>query len=150
MHLGLVVHLGHGGKPCPNSFPSEKNLVVIDLTGIQDVRVSWCNCTLFTHDVPRRTQLLRLGWYPATFERPNTVITFNALSFFHSLSLHAKTNFYDFYETLKTRIDNSGFHRVPVRTSLFVDVLLIGDTGLISGSNALLSRMEVPQDVEAA
>ncbi len=53
--------------------------------------------------------------FPTTAERPNTVVTFDALKFFHLLTLQAKTTFYDFYETLAKRIDNSGLRDHPVR-----------------------------------
>ncbi len=49
-----------------------------------------------------------------TAEHPNTAVTFDALEFFHLLTLQAKLTFYDFYETLMKRIDNSGLQHHPV------------------------------------
>lgn len=66
----------------------------------------------------RRAQLLRMRWFPTTAERPNTAVTFDALNFFHLLTLQAKTTFYDFYETLAKRIDNSGLGDSSVSITL--------------------------------
>lgn len=91
-----------------------RTLTVIDLTGIHSVNVRWCECGDSPGGSSRRVQLLRMSWFPTTAERPNTVVTFDTLRFFHILTSQAKTTFYDFYETLAKRIDNSGLRHHPV------------------------------------
>ncbi len=109
--LGYVLRMGHNCQDCKNFKDSGWPLTVIDLTGIQLVNVRWCECGHSPGGASRRVQLLRMRWFPTTAERPNTVITFDALEFFHLLALQAKTTFYDFYETLAKRVDNSGLRQ---------------------------------------
>lgn len=80
--------------------------MVFDISGIQAVNVDYCGCP---NDkiLDRRTQLLRLSWFPATFTRPNTVFTFDLLDTFHENSLQGKGNIYDFYHLLLRKTDNA-------------------------------------------
>lgn len=63
-------------------------------------------------------QLLRMQWFPATCERPQTVTTFECLSLFHLLTLQGKLTAYDFYMALVHLTDNYGID-VP-KVSWFV------------------------------
>lgn len=112
--LGYVLQMGHGSRYCSNPQDKFQTLTVIDTTGIHAVNVRWCECGGSPGGSSRRVQLLRMSWFPTTAERPRTVVTFDALDFFHLLTLQAKTTFYDFYETLAKRIDNSGVQQYPV------------------------------------
>ena len=56
--------------------------------------------------VHQRTQLLRAGWFPATFNRPKTAFSFKCLNMFHELTLQAKTPLYNFYHTIVHLTDN--------------------------------------------
>ncbi len=111
---GYILQMGHGCRDCRNAQDDARTLTVIDLTGIHTVKVRWCECGESPGGSSRRAQLLRMNWFPTTAERPNTVILFDALDFFHLLTLQAKTSFFDFYETLVKRIDNSGLQQYPV------------------------------------
>jgi hypothetical protein len=44
---------------------------------------------------------------PASFDRPQTVFTFNVLDTFHELTLQGKTTAYDFYHAILRRTDNA-------------------------------------------
>ncbi|TDL13533.1 hypothetical protein BD410DRAFT_735251, partial [Rickenella mellea] len=111
--LGLCVQLGHGGDPCMHPEVMRGRLTVLDVTGIHQVKIAYCHCEKSIEAFLRRTQLLRAGWFPATLDRPMTVITFDALDLFHALTLQSKITFYDFYHTLLRRTDNSGIQVMP-------------------------------------
>jgi hypothetical protein len=105
-NLGLRMQLGHGGSACPCPSPGLPGFMIFDNSGVHSMNIDYCECP--NNDVPdRRTQLLRQGWFPATFTRPNTVFTFDCLDTFHELTLQGKVNLYDFYHTLLRRSDNA-------------------------------------------
>jgi hypothetical protein len=118
MDLGFVLEMGHSSRACKHPHEDIQTLTVVDLTGVHTVKIRWCNCGRSPGGSSRRVQLLRMNWFPATAERPNSVVTFDALEFFHLLTLQAKTTFYDFYETLTKRIDNSRLGHHPVSASV--------------------------------
>ena len=80
--------------------------MVFDITGVHHVSVDFCECPRdsFLH---RRTQLLHAGWFPATFNGPQTIFTFWLLDTFHELTLQGKTTLYDFYHMLLRQTDNA-------------------------------------------
>jgi hypothetical protein len=102
--LGLRVQLGHGGSSCPSPQVAHSNFMVIDMTGIHLVSVDFCDCRQDGVD-HRRTQLLRAAWFPATFDQPRTVFTFDVLETFHELTLQGKTTLYDFYYMILRKTD---------------------------------------------
>lgn len=116
--LGLVLQMGHDSRACKSFEEDIRILTVIDLTGIHTVNVRWCACGHSRGGASRRAQLLRMRWFPMTAKQPNTAVTFDALKMFHLLTLQAKTTFYDFYETLAKRIDNSGLGDSSVSITL--------------------------------
>jgi hypothetical protein len=110
--IGYVLHLGHHGQACPHStVEKETTICVVDVIGVFHHRVQWCCC----HDAePPYAQLLRLGLYPASIERPETAFTFSVLDYFHIDALECKTSASNFYNKLR-RLTNSIFpHEVPV------------------------------------
>ncbi|TDL14825.1 hypothetical protein BD410DRAFT_733580, partial [Rickenella mellea] len=110
--LGLIVPLGHNGGVCPSS-PSTTNLTIIDISGIHTVSVNFCDCDSVC--LPHRNQLLRVRWWPATVDRPQTVATFTALDTFLQLSLQSKLNMYDFYLSMVHLTDNAGVQNLKER-----------------------------------
>lgn len=108
-NIGLQIHLGHDGNPCPTPSGTKKKLVVCHTSGFHHVHVIFCGCnssgTGFVH---QWKQLFRIKWYPATRARPNTAFTFEVLDFYIELSHQAKLNLYDFHKTLDRVTDNSG------------------------------------------
>lgn len=80
--------------------------MVFDMLGIHAVNIDYCNCP--SDDLTdRRTQLLRQGWFPATFSRPNITFTFNWLNTSHEHTLQGKGNLYDFSHVLAWKTDNA-------------------------------------------
>jgi hypothetical protein len=81
--------------------------MVFDMSGIHPISIDYCSCPV--DNLPdRQTQLLRAGWFPATFSRPNTAFTFDCLNTFHEHTLQGKGNLYDFYYLLTRKTDNAG------------------------------------------
>jgi hypothetical protein len=109
--LGLVVHLGHNGKPCPASAETNE-LTVVHTNGIHRCSVQFCDCNDIT---PNYQQLLLVRFFPATLAFPHTVFTFHVLTTFHQLSLCSKITPYDYFDTLK-KLTNYAFpQEVDVR-----------------------------------
>ena len=105
--LGLRVQLGHPpGRFCPTKESGHKNFAVIHTNGIHSVAVDFCRCVHVEH----RTQLLRIGWWPATPLEPQTCATMTVLRHFHLLNLQGKVTGYSFYRALEYETDNTGLH----------------------------------------
>ncbi|KAM6501762.1 hypothetical protein JOM56_001739 [Amanita muscaria] len=111
--IGLVVQLGHAGGKCVHPTPGPVGFCVFDATGVHRVTINYCDCGKDGF-IPYWVQILRAGWFPATFNRPRTVFTFTCLDFFHELTLQGKTSIYDFYHTILRRTDNLGLDNKKV------------------------------------
>lgn len=111
--LGHCFYLGHEHLPCPSS-PRAQRIIIVDDNGIHHVNVQFCACTSSPQWVEKYRQLLRVGWYPASFRRPKTAFTFNVLDSYHKLMLQGKLNLYDFYSSLAQKTDNCGRKKVIV------------------------------------
>ncbi|KAH9911153.1 uncharacterized protein BXZ73DRAFT_93484 [Epithele typhae] len=83
--LGAEVQLGHDGDPCPNPCQNTRRLVVVDIDGIHQVQVRFCEC-LDPNDTfaLEWVQVFRQGWFPATTLKPATAATFRLLDFFQT------------------------------------------------------------------
>ena len=105
--LGHVCYLGHGGNACPVDSPRHQ-LTIIDINGWHKVQAGFCKCG--TSNVPHEhyRQLLRMRWYPASFNRPKTAFTFDLLETYHKVTLQGKLNLYDFYHAIMHKSDNQG------------------------------------------
>lgn len=90
-----------------------KNFTVIHTNGVRLVRLYFCHCAL-AGEVPPYAQLLRWRLWPATCKDPESATTFEALDFFHRLSLFGKLNGYDFIRALEGATDGALIHGVAV------------------------------------
>jgi len=118
--LGFVFQLGHHvGDTCSNP-TTLRNLMVFDLSGVHRLVVKYCNCD---RPPPKRIQLLRSRWFPATIIRPSTAFTFDILDFYHKLQDQSKCNPYDFYHAIIQRTDAAGLKPEIVRNLFLVSVL---------------------------
>ena len=92
--------------------------MVIDITGIHTVRITYCFCE--DNGVGnRRTQLLDARWFPASWSRPGTAFTFRLLDHIHKLQARSKVNLYDFYTNLETLTNSAGLKPPLVRPRFF-------------------------------
>lgn len=105
--LGLRIQLGHPvGETCVNPVPAKgDNFVVIDLSGIHNVKLDFCGCE---RAEIARTQLLRFRWFPATVKEPHTAATFRVLKYFQVLTFESKASGFQFYHALHRLTDNTG------------------------------------------
>ena len=107
---GFVLRPSHlKGEQCITAAPAV-DLVVLHLNGMHTVAAEFCKCG----GSSRRTQLLRLGWWPATPFDPRTCATMAVLRHFHLLNLQGKVTAYDYYRALHLGTDNSGLQTLPV------------------------------------
>lgn len=102
--MGLRIQLGHENEGCTNPEPAPKVFVVLHVNGVHNLCVDYCNCE--TRE-PRRVQILRAGWYPATVHYPATCATLELLKHFHGLSLCSKVSAHEYYMNLERLTDNS-------------------------------------------
>ena len=114
---GLRFQLGHGGAKCISPTPGPTTFTVTDTSGIHCIAVDFCDCRT-NGTIPRHIQLLRAGWFPATFIRPQTVFTFKCLDFYHELTLQGKVNAYDFCRTLHSLTDSLELNNISVRFAI--------------------------------
>ncbi|KAJ7078749.1 hypothetical protein B0H15DRAFT_954431 [Mycena belliarum] len=107
--LGLRVQLGHPPhEPCAAPEPARSGFVILHLNGIHEVCVDYCGCERMNSAGPPEVQLLRVGWYPATHERPQTCASFAVLEKFQEDTLQGRTSMYDFYAVLERLTDDTG------------------------------------------
>lgn len=114
-----MLALNHSGETCPAAifYP---NFVIIDVTGIHLVNISFCKCYQAGLPCPRREQLLRHRLFPATLKEPRAAFTFEFLNTFHLLTLQSKIAAYDFYRATEQKTDNVGVKDLPVSISLYL------------------------------
>ncbi|KAG2108722.1 uncharacterized protein F5147DRAFT_745699 [Suillus discolor] len=110
--LGLRIQLGHNLRdrylnPRPSS---GDDFVVIDVNGIHEVALDFCECP--TAQI-RYKQLLQAHWYPETTTNPCTTATFGVLEHYHLLSFESKVSAYEFYHSLAWCSNNTGL--IPIR-----------------------------------
>ena len=108
----------HGGKTCPAPISTAKQLTVISLSGIQQIRVDYCGCPASGTASFPYLQLLRAKLFPASFKSPQTAVTFDCLELFHMLTVQGKLTGYDFYTSLEHMTDNSGVDPPSVSKSV--------------------------------
>ena len=96
-----------------DSTPHE--LLVIDVNGWHKLQVQFCTCGNSAPWHERYRQLLRMRWYPASFNRPRTAFTWDLLETYHKLTLQGKLNLYDFYFAIMQKSDNQGRSKPVVR-----------------------------------
>ena len=104
--IGLRVQLGHPiGESCinPKVAPGD-GFVVIDVNGIHEVGVNFCECHQM-EDYPK--QLLQARWFPATVSSPQTAATFNVPEYFQLLTFESKASVFEFLNSLARRTDNT-------------------------------------------
>ncbi|KAJ7807053.1 hypothetical protein B0H13DRAFT_2386681 [Mycena leptocephala] len=120
--LGLVYQLGHQGAPCPTPVTMVRSLVVMDTTGIHQVRYRRCGCDRSDTTNPVR-QLLRNAWFPATATDPDTCATFKLLELFRLLNVVGNVNGQDFVTCLErstNTLNSTGMDKVPDRYKAFL------------------------------
>jgi len=126
-HVGLVTHLRHDGRQCPvltdmwdlfdgeepedrldpeylpsvsgpKFQPKENTMVIVDKSGVHCLKVQCCHCpNAMCPDI----QMFRHGFFPASFNRPKTVFTFQVLDDFLLDNLECGTSAMNYYSKLR-------------------------------------------------
>lgn len=99
---GLILTLDHADGTCCPSKMRIRNLVVIHSNGIHKIMISQCDCTL--EELRRGSispmQLLTNKLFPATFDKPSTAFTFEALDQYDALNLESYINIKQYCDTM--------------------------------------------------
>ncbi|KAJ7038483.1 hypothetical protein C8F04DRAFT_1256091 [Mycena alexandri] len=119
--LGLRVQLGHPpGVICPRKKPAATDFVLYDTTGVHELALDFCGC----REAPeRRTQLMRVCWWPATVKEPNTCATFAVIKLFQILNCLGKLSAYDFLRGLEMVTNHDGLDKPPDRRKPFMHIM---------------------------
>lgn len=126
LELGFHFYIGHQHTPCPST-DAFQPILVIHSNGADYVNVQFCACEEAPSWVEHYRQLLRIGWYPASFDRPKTVFTFDLLDTYHKLTLQGKLNLYDFYLSTMQKTDNCGRKKTIVSLTVTVSDIRTSD-----------------------
>ena len=135
-----TISLGHDGLPCPAARDKDFFLVsLVDLNGIHKVKICYCACSKDgVGGIWRATkarQLLRAGFFPASWSDPEIAFSTRVLKHFHYYPQTA----YQFMDGLR-RATNAAFPaEVPV--SLNLGALFCFSSGMFSiGSSNTVRR----------
>ncbi|KAH8111809.1 hypothetical protein DFH11DRAFT_1546400 [Phellopilus nigrolimitatus] len=121
--LGLVVHIGHMNFRCPAPETLTRTLTVIHTNGIHRVKVLFCACGASAGEASLHyNQLIRVRWFPASSKKPQTVVSFDCVEYFHILTLQGKLTAYDYYQSLVYHTDNTDTDPPPRRYEEFMRV----------------------------
>ncbi|KAG1814166.1 hypothetical protein DFJ58DRAFT_740006 [Suillus subalutaceus] len=130
--IGLEIHLGCQGKPCPevtddwydtddegDNFAEgqwvplvndSRTTMVVDTSGVHSLMIRFCQCA---SALGPNMQLFEIGLFPASFTSPKTAFTFAVLDDFLLDNLECGTSAMNYYSKLR-RITSSVFpHLVP-------------------------------------
>jgi len=111
--LGLQLQLWHHlGHCCTNPHKAWNDaFVVLDITGIHEVGLDFCNCEMVQ---PHFIQLLQFHWFPGSTKNPCTTATFHLLKHFQLLSFESKASALEFYSVLAQETENTGMVDIKV------------------------------------
>ncbi|KAJ7021500.1 hypothetical protein C8F04DRAFT_972713, partial [Mycena alexandri] len=109
--LGLIVQLGHTpGSACTAMRRGKYKFTLIDVTGIHNVAVQFCECDA---RIAHRQQLMRVCWWPATTRDPSTCATINVIRLFQNMNCLGKISVFHFLRSLELLTNADGLHPPP-------------------------------------
>lgn len=136
MAEGFLLHLGHGGVPCPYINKDEDameddsacfgksgyshTLTMVAVAGFFRHKAAWCRCLVEGRRVASSMQLFQERLFPATHTRPETAFSFDVLDHFWVDMMECKTSNQSFVRKLG-RITNPDF---PEDSPVCLDILL--------------------------
>lgn len=109
---------GHNGRPCPNPQKTRCPLIIMDLHGVHDVEVYFCNCG----PINRFQQLIEARLFPGSVKQPGVAFSFEFLRHFQLLHVEAALNVNSVCSTWQRLTNNVSPWDVPVSALLTVDV----------------------------
>lgn len=96
-------------------------MVVLDTTGVHEIRYRRCGCDRSDTSNPVR-ELLRNAWFPASATDPDSCATFKVLDLFRYLSVVGNVNARDFVTSLErvtSGVGSTGMKKIPVGLALY-------------------------------
>ncbi|KAJ7109545.1 hypothetical protein C8R43DRAFT_904822, partial [Mycena crocata] len=119
--LGLIIQLGHTlGASCPAMRKGKTKFTLIDVTGLHNVNVQFCECD--SH-VSHRQQLMRVCWWPATVIDPATCTTVSVIWLFHNMNCLGKISAFHFLRSLELLTNKDGLAPPPKRRRAFMFII---------------------------
>ncbi|KAI0648456.1 hypothetical protein C8Q79DRAFT_905667 [Trametes meyenii] len=110
--MGLVLHGGHSGKPCPHKLRPARNMTIVHGRGVLNMKVSFCECARVAQS---QAKLIDMGLYPASWEEPRTVFTQEVIQASSLLTAQGGLSTQDFYTFLRRTTNNTSPEVVPDR-----------------------------------
>ena len=103
----------------PKGYDHQGNqwMTITDITGVHSLPVHFCSCA---DCLPPHLQLLDLGIYPVTYDRPQSGFTFRLLDDFDLENLETKCSAQSYYEKLRRLTSNTYPYLVPNRYREFM------------------------------
>ncbi|KAJ7117958.1 hypothetical protein C8R43DRAFT_901603 [Mycena crocata] len=119
--LGLIIQLGHTpGAACQAMRKGKTKFTLIDVTGIHNVNVQFCECD---SRISHRQQLMRVCWWPATVVDPATCATLSVIRLFHNLNCLGKVSAFHFLRSLELLTNKDGLAPPPNRRRAFMYIV---------------------------
>ncbi|THU86296.1 hypothetical protein K435DRAFT_868422 [Dendrothele bispora CBS 962.96] len=118
--LGFILNMGHSGEACGTP-EGESNVLFGDVNGFFTLRVRWCGCDN-SEGKERWQQLLRMGYMPASFTRPQTAFSTRLFDRVHLEMMEGHCSLKAAYEVLKRITDPNRPERVDNRYVEFMRV----------------------------
>ena len=110
---GMGPTIGLKGAGSSSFDASQGNLTtIVDTTGVHQLFVNVCSCVL--NPEPPDVQFMRMGLFPASFQRVCTAFTFRVLDDYRLDNLESKTTAYKYYNKLRRRTAPAFPHSVKV------------------------------------
>ena len=174
-----MVHLGHGGAPCPSGGLDGEDiasnvedewediedkqrphhllagtdrscLTLVHTSGIHFCDVRYCNCP---GAETSHLQLATAGLFPATVKEPRTVFTFQVLDDFIQDNVECGTLAMNYYSKLQRVTSNVFPNLVPVSSRHHINMRVIPLTVIqeqIQGTAQTVENVEAVEAVEVA
>ncbi|KAJ7623110.1 hypothetical protein DFH06DRAFT_1142895 [Mycena polygramma] len=121
LSLGLTVQLGHTpGSACTTMRRGKYKFTVIDVTGIHNVAVQFCECD---QRIAHWQQLMHVYWWPATVVDPSTCATFNVICLFQNMNCLGKISDFHFLRSLELLTNADGLNPLPNRRRVFMYIV---------------------------
>ncbi|KIM52521.1 hypothetical protein SCLCIDRAFT_140978 [Scleroderma citrinum Foug A] len=176
---GLVVHLGHGGDPCPSGGLDGEDiagdvedewediedqpkphhlspgtdrscLTLVHTSGVHFCDVRYCNCP---GAETSHLQLATAGLFPETVKEPRTAFTFQVLDDFIQDNVECGTSAMNYYSKLQRVTSNAFPNLVPVSSMYDINTWVILLTLIqeqIQGAAQTIESVEVVKAVQVA
>ncbi|KAJ7928681.1 hypothetical protein B0H13DRAFT_1597258, partial [Mycena leptocephala] len=120
-NLGLIIQLGHPpGFSCDTAHAGHSVFVLIDLSGIHEIKVRFCSCNA---QIKHWQQLMRASWWPATVLDPSTCATFAVIRLFQIMNCLGKISAHDFMRSLELLTNNDGLNPPVNRRRVFRQIV---------------------------